>query len=59
MATENKKIYELPDIDEVTGDEEFPVTYQGKNYNVNISQVRDYIGGVERITESQIDGLFS
>lgn len=58
MATENKKIYELPDIAEVTGDEEFPVTYQKKNYNVNISQIKEYVGG-EVITNEEIDSLFS
>lgn len=62
MATnKDKKIYELPDLETVTGDEEFPVSYNGKNYNVNISQVKEYIGDSEEstpITNKQIDSLF-
>lgn len=62
MATNNdKKIYELPDLETVTGDEEFPVSYEGKNYNVNISQVLEYVeneGGAKNISETQIDSLF-
>lgn len=55
---ENKKIPDLPDIEEVTGDEEFPVSYMGKNYNMNVSQVKEYIG-LEPISEKQIDSLFA
>lgn len=53
----DKTIYQLPDLEEVTGDEEFPVSYNRKNYNVNISQVKDYVAG-NTITNEQIDTLF-
>lgn len=63
MATDkDKKIYELPDLENVTGDEEFPVSYNGKNYNVNISQVKEFVGEGEKttpISTKQIDTLFS
>lgn len=64
MANQNDKtIWQLPDIDNVTGDEELPVSYQGKNYNVNISQIATYVKGVEGddfkpMTDTEIDDIF-
>lgn len=66
MANLDKKIYELPDLGTVTGDEEFPVTYKRKNYNVNISQIAEYLKetgatcdcDMEAMTDSEVDSLF-
>lgn len=58
MATDkDKRIDQLPDLEEVTGREEIPVSLDGKNYNVDIEQVKEY-AAAKPITTKQIDTLF-
>lgn len=60
MANEgDKTIWQLPDIESISGDEEIPLSYNGKNYNVNISQIAEFANAdIPTASQGDVDDIF-